>query len=72
VRDPEVWRDALVGVGHALVAQGAAIMGAMTSPLRGADGNVEFFLHARTDDARTLGDDALDVVVDRAHTGALP
>ena len=47
VRDPAAWRDALVGVGRALEAEGAAIMGAMTSPLRGADGNVEFLLWAR-------------------------
>ncbi len=47
VRDPTVWRDALVGVGHALVSHGAAIMGVMTSPLRGADGNVEFLVWAR-------------------------
>jgi len=47
VRDPEAWREALTGVGHALVSQGAAIMGAMTSPLRGADGNVEFLIWAR-------------------------
>jgi hypothetical protein len=26
---------------------GAAIMGAMASPLTGADGNVEFLIHAR-------------------------
>lgn len=47
VRDPLVWRAALMGVGRSLLAQGAAIMGAMTSPLRGADGNVEFLLWAR-------------------------
>ncbi|MHB8466120.1 MAG: TlyA family RNA methyltransferase [Acidimicrobiales bacterium] len=47
VRDPAVWLEALVGVGGALRAGGAAIMGAMPSPLRGADGNVEFLLWAR-------------------------
>ena len=48
VRDPDVWRRVLGEVGSALGALGAAIMGAMASPLRGADGNVEFLLHART------------------------
>ncbi len=46
--DPEVWERVLVEVTGALTALGAAIMGLMTSPLRGADGNVEFLLHART------------------------
>ena len=48
VRDPDVWRRVLAEVGSALGALGAAIMGVMASPLRGADGNVEFLLHART------------------------
>jgi len=47
VRDPSVWQAALVGVGHALMSHGAAIMGVMSSPLRGADGNVEFLIWAR-------------------------
>jgi hypothetical protein len=34
-------------VGDALAARGAAIMDGMVSPLRGADGNVEFLVHAR-------------------------
>jgi 23S rRNA (cytidine1920-2'-O)/16S rRNA (cytidine1409-2'-O)-methyltransferase len=46
IRDPAVWRRAVDGVVAALTAGGAAIMGAMVSPLRGADGNVEFLLHA--------------------------
>ena len=45
VRDPEVWRDALSAVASAFTASGAARIGAMVSPLRGADGNVEFLLH---------------------------
>ncbi|HEY2428732.1 MAG TPA: SAM-dependent methyltransferase, partial [Acidimicrobiales bacterium] len=47
VRDPGAWREALLGVGHALVSHGAAIMDAMASPVRGADGNVEFLIWAR-------------------------
>ena len=45
IRDPDIWRRALEGVASAFEAAGAAIMGAMTSPLTGADGNVEFLLH---------------------------
>jgi 23S rRNA (cytidine1920-2'-O)/16S rRNA (cytidine1409-2'-O)-methyltransferase len=47
IRDPEVWRRVLDEVVIALRATGAAIMGAMVSPLTGADGNVEFLVHAR-------------------------
>jgi 23S rRNA (cytidine1920-2'-O)/16S rRNA (cytidine1409-2'-O)-methyltransferase len=46
IRDPEEWAralDAVIGAAH---EQGATIMGTMESPLRGARGNVEFFLHA--------------------------
>jgi 23S rRNA (cytidine1920-2'-O)/16S rRNA (cytidine1409-2'-O)-methyltransferase len=60
VRDPEVWGRALAAVGAAAGSAGAAMMGAMTSPITGADGNVEFFLHCRAGgpDARDGG--ALD------------
>jgi hypothetical protein len=37
----------LLDVEDALRDRGAAIMGAMVSPLHGADGNVEFLLHVR-------------------------
>jgi 23S rRNA (cytidine1920-2'-O)/16S rRNA (cytidine1409-2'-O)-methyltransferase len=47
IRDPAVWRRVLHEVEDALGARGAAIMGAMVSPLHGADGNVEFVLHVR-------------------------
>jgi len=47
IRDPVVWRRVLNEVLIALQATGAAIMGAMVSPLTGADGNVEFLVHAR-------------------------
>ena len=46
IRDPEVRAAALEAVGGGLEERGATIMGAMVSPLRGADGNVEFLLHA--------------------------
>src|SRR5690606_9682403 len=46
VRDPEVWRRVLADAVVAIEEAGAAIMGAMVSPLRGTDGNAEFLLHA--------------------------
>ncbi len=70
VRDTSVHRSVLRRVRDGLAAAGIDAVSAMPSPLRGADGNVEFFFHARTDGARIVGDDALDAAVDRAHTGA--
>ena len=46
IRDPDVWRRVLGEVADALDAEDAAMMGIMVSPLRGADGNVEFLAHA--------------------------
>ena len=47
ITDPEVWRTVLNDVVSALSALGAAMMGVMVSPLKGADGNVEFLAHFR-------------------------
>lgn len=47
ITDPAVWAAALVDVMGALAGAGATIMGAMASPLTGADGNVEFLVAAR-------------------------
>ena len=35
IRDPGIWRDAVVRVGNAFASQGAAIMGVMASPFSG-------------------------------------
>jgi 23S rRNA (cytidine1920-2'-O)/16S rRNA (cytidine1409-2'-O)-methyltransferase len=48
VTDPALWRSSLERVAGAATAAGATIMDAMESPLRGADGNVEFLLHLAT------------------------
>jgi 23S rRNA (cytidine1920-2'-O)/16S rRNA (cytidine1409-2'-O)-methyltransferase len=45
VREESVWAEAMLGATSALEAAGATMMDAMVSPLRGADGNVEFFVH---------------------------
>jgi 23S rRNA (cytidine1920-2'-O)/16S rRNA (cytidine1409-2'-O)-methyltransferase len=47
IRDPAVQVGALLAVASHLRERGATIMGAMVSPLRGADGNAELLLHAR-------------------------
>jgi len=46
ITSPDVWRRVLTEVIAAFVVGGATIMGLMVSPLTGADGNVEFLLHA--------------------------
>jgi 23S rRNA (cytidine1920-2'-O)/16S rRNA (cytidine1409-2'-O)-methyltransferase len=64
VRDPGVWRRVLEEVRSALGEHGAAMMGVMVSPLRGADGNVEFLVHLRAHETGgTVDDAALDAVV---------
>jgi predicted rRNA methylase YqxC with S4 and FtsJ domains len=42
-----VRQQAVNGVVSALGDAGAAMMGAMVSPMKGADGNVEFLAHFR-------------------------
>ncbi|HET9690690.1 MAG TPA: TlyA family RNA methyltransferase [Acidimicrobiales bacterium] len=63
VRDPAVWRRVLAEVGSAWAGQGATMMGVVVSPLRGADGNVEFLAHLRIAPGPGIGPDALDAVV---------
>ena len=57
VRDAGAWASALRSVAEAFVAAGAGAVGVMASPLRGARGNAEFFLHARPGegDAAAMG-----------------
>jgi 23S rRNA (cytidine1920-2'-O)/16S rRNA (cytidine1409-2'-O)-methyltransferase len=45
IRSPDVWRRVLAEVAAAFGALAATMMGAMVSPLTGADGNVEFLVH---------------------------
>ena len=47
VRDPAVWREALASVAAACRRSGAEPFDAMSSPLLGRSGNVEFLLAAR-------------------------
>lgn len=45
ITDPDVWHRVLSNVLGTIAGHGATIMGLMISPLRGADGNVEFVVH---------------------------
>lgn len=65
ISDPAIWRRVLGEVCGALRDRGAAIMGVMVSPLHGADGNVEFLLHARAHrpDTGIVDDATIDDVI---------
>ena len=67
VRDPAVHREVLRRVRDDVMRAGLRAVAVMPSPLRGADGNVEFFLHCRKEAATTVPEDALDAVVAAAH-----
>lgn len=67
VTDPVVWRRVLGEVGDAITGQSAAMMDAMVSPLQGADGNVEFLIHARPGVAGPSPGPDFDAVVAEAR-----
>ncbi len=52
IRDPRIWRQVLGQVSTTYRRAGAAMMGAMVSPVTGAQGNVEFLLHMRAGPAQ--------------------
>jgi len=71
IRDPGDWRAALDRCVSAIRAAGAGIMGVVASPLPGASGNAEFFVHAlsggsaREGDVGAALDDAIGVALAR-------
>jgi 23S rRNA (cytidine1920-2'-O)/16S rRNA (cytidine1409-2'-O)-methyltransferase len=72
VKDPRVWERVLLEVCSAFRHAGAAIMGAMVSPLTGARGNVEFLVHARAHarpDEAEVGLDLTAVVTEATALG---
>jgi len=66
IRSPEVWRRVLGEVRDAVAVQGGTMMGAMVSPLTGADGNVEFLVHVVAGSASAGSAVDLDEVVAEA------
>lgn len=72
VRDASVHRAVLRQVRDDLAAASVRPVAVTPSPLRGADGNVEFFFHCRKGGERVVSDDKLDGAVDAAHAGARP
>ncbi|HET9442593.1 MAG TPA: TlyA family RNA methyltransferase [Acidimicrobiales bacterium] len=68
IRDPAVWRRVLGEVRAALASHRAAMMDVMVSPLKGADGNVEFLAHLRAHDPGPgIDETRLDAVVAEAR-----
>jgi len=65
IRDPDVWQRVLRENGTAVRAAGLGMMGYMKSPITGADGNVEFFVYARSD-APGLSPEAIERAVEDA------
>ena len=69
IRDPSVWAETLTGVLSTYADHGAGILGAMVSPLLGAQGNVEFLAHLvaapRSGDVGDLVTRAVDEAVAR-------
>ena len=70
VRDSSVHRSVLRRVRDDIAAAGILVVATMPSPLRGRDGNLEFFFHARSGLGEPLDDEAVDAAVDAAHAEA--
>ena len=68
IRSPHVWRRVLGEVADVVVSQGGTMMGAMVSPLTGANGNVEFLVHVVPATTPATGGVDLDAVVAGAVT----
>jgi len=45
IRDPEIWEEVIKNVQDSINAHDGAIIECMPSPVKGSEGNVEFFLH---------------------------
>ena len=62
VRDPEVHTDVLVAVAAGLARSGIVVVDVTDSPLRGADGNREFFVHGRQDGVAMATERLIEIV----------
>ena len=66
IEDPEIWERVLREVCATVEGLGAAIMGVMASPLRGAEGNVEFLVHGRMSEPVRVGGADPETMIDDA------
>lgn len=71
IRDPGDWQAALDRCVSAIREAGAGIMDVVVSPLPGASGNVEFFVHALGDPGSSRTEAAIAAAVDAAIAEAV-
>ena len=70
ISDPLIWRSVLTDVHAWVTDRGVGIMEYMVSPLRGAQGNVEFFAHLRPAAPAAVdpvGSAAIDLIIEQAR-----
>ncbi len=66
IRDAAIHRRTLGSVSNALIAEGAAVMGVIPSPITGQAGNIEFLLHARAHAGADAGVSDIDTLLSAA------
>ena len=71
IREPDVWTRTLHAAINAMEDAGATNMGVMVSPLRGADGNVEFLAWFRPGGAAAAGAPADRALLDQRISAAV-
>jgi 23S rRNA (cytidine1920-2'-O)/16S rRNA (cytidine1409-2'-O)-methyltransferase len=71
IRDPAVWHRVLAELADDLATHGAEALAGAVSPIRGAEGNVEFLLHAARPQDDGLRRDGQPLDVDEVVTEAL-
>ncbi len=67
IRSPDVWQRVLEEVSECILKAKFGVMGLMVSPLRGANGNVEFFVHCRSGVESRVCSKAIEGVVNEAR-----
>jgi 23S rRNA (cytidine1920-2'-O)/16S rRNA (cytidine1409-2'-O)-methyltransferase len=72
VRDPDAWRDAILGVADASTAHGLSPIDVMASPLAGSAGNIEFPLHVRVGSAAPVALDVEDALEEARAIAGVP
>tara|TARA_Y100000590_G_scaffold88766_1_gene99796 strand:- start:8476 stop:9282 length:807 start_codon:yes stop_codon:yes gene_type:complete len=72
IRNPKVWRRVIEEVSECFSEAKFGVMGVMVSPLRGASGNTEFFLHCRRGIELSTQFESIDQVVEEAEQVGSP
>ncbi|MBM37088.1 MAG: TlyA family RNA methyltransferase [Actinomycetota bacterium] len=67
IRNPAVWQRVLEEIRECVLKAKFGIMGVMVSPLRGANGNIEFFVHCRPGVDSLINGESIDNAIDEAQ-----